>query len=348
MYGPVALHLDQLRHVLRRALLDRALDPFEAVHRGVRRQPVEQRLVHHRRAAGRVEHEHRHLRATLLGRARRVRTNPSISPASRYSRTLSASASMFCRRQHVLGGDRALGALGEPLRPSWPRCSSSSLGSGLKMPPGDLPVTIAQVAKVTRSAASRGGTSELSASATACWLSASAAAPARFGLAPLVAGPTGPTGRSAAAGSAGPTPAAGGSGSACGSGAGSRDPRRVSPLHHLGLRPGDLLGRLRLLVLVQLLDLVAVLDRVLDQLLDVVEAGVTHRRQLDRRQVEVVLDAVLDPHRHQRVQTQLDQRHLPRQVLGLVTHGRRRRSCPAARAMVSPESGDHLPMLAGK
>ena len=54
--------------------------------------------------------------------------------------------------------------------------SSSSLGSGLKMPPADLPVTIAQVAKATRSAASRGGMSELSALATASWLSASAAA----------------------------------------------------------------------------------------------------------------------------------------------------------------------------
>ena len=53
--------------------------------------------------------------------------------------------------------------------------SSSSLGSVLKMPPGDLPVTIAQVAKVTRSAASRGGMSALSALATASWLSASAA-----------------------------------------------------------------------------------------------------------------------------------------------------------------------------
>jgi hypothetical protein len=46
--------------------------------------------------------------------------------------------------------------------------SSSSVGSSLKMPPGDLPVTIAQVANVSRSAASRGGTSEPSASATAC------------------------------------------------------------------------------------------------------------------------------------------------------------------------------------
>ena len=93
-------------------------------------------------------------------------------------------------------------------------------------------------------------------------------------------------------------------------------------VQQLGLRPGDLVGRLSLLVLVQLLDLVAVLDRVLDQLLDGVEVGVAHGRQLDGRQVEVVFDAVLDPHRHQRVQTQLDQRHLPRQVLGLVTHRR--------------------------
>ena len=62
-------------------------------------------------------------------------------------------------------------------------------------------------------------------------------------------------------------------------------------------------------------------DRVTDELLDVVEVRVAHRLQLDGRQVEVVLDPVLDPHRHQRVQAQLDQRHLPRQVLGLVAHG---------------------------
>ncbi len=69
-----------------------------------------------------------------------------------------------------------------------------------------------------------------------------------------------------------------------------------------------------------LVDLVAVLDRVLDQLLHGVQVRVTYRGQLDRRQVEVVLDPVLDAHRHQRVQPELDQRHLPRQVLGLVTH----------------------------
>ena len=49
--------------------------------------------------------------------------------------------------------------------------SSSSSGSALKMPPGDLPVTIAHVANVTRSAASRGGTSAPSASVTASCVS---------------------------------------------------------------------------------------------------------------------------------------------------------------------------------
>ena len=53
--------------------------------------------------------------------------------------------------------------------------SSSSVGSALKMPPGDLPVTMAHVANVTRSAASRGGTSEPSASATASCVSTWAA-----------------------------------------------------------------------------------------------------------------------------------------------------------------------------
>ena len=76
-------------------------------------------------------------------------------------------------------------------------------------------------------------------------------------------------------------------------------------------------------MLVQILHLVAVLDRVLDELLDAVEVGVADRLQLNRRQVEVVLDAVLDPHGHHRVQAELDQRHLPRQVLGLVTHRHR-------------------------
>ncbi len=189
--------------------------------------------------------------------------------------------------------------------------SASSLGNVLKMPPGDLPVTTAQVANVTRSAASRGGMSEFSALATVSWLSASAAA-AKFGL-PLAEGPDGSVG-------------GGGIGASEAGGAGTSDAvgaAGVAPVSSSACALAISSVRLRLLVLVQLLDLAAMLDRVLDQLLHVVEVGVAHGLQLDRRQVEVVLDAVLDPHRHQRVQAQLDQRHLPRQVLGFVTHGRR-------------------------
>ena len=51
--------------------------------------------------------------------------------------------------------------------------SSSSVGSGLKMPPGDLPVTMAR--RERHPAASRGGTSEPSASATASCVSTCAA-----------------------------------------------------------------------------------------------------------------------------------------------------------------------------
>ncbi len=59
--------------------------------------------------------------------------------------------------------------------------ASSSAGSALKMPPGDVPVTMAHVANVTRSAASRGGTSVPSASVTACWVSTFAASDAADG-----------------------------------------------------------------------------------------------------------------------------------------------------------------------
>ena len=71
-------------------------------------------------------------------RARSVRTNPSIWPASRYLRTLSASASMF---SDVSTSSVVIG----PSARSESRCailaalSPSSLGNGLKMPPGDLP-----------------------------------------------------------------------------------------------------------------------------------------------------------------------------------------------------------------
>jgi hypothetical protein len=74
---------------------------------------------------------------------------------------------------------------------SFAAVSPSTPGNALKMPPGDLPVTIAQVANVTRSAASRGGTSEPSASATACWLSTCAAAAAADNRPPFLSGPPG-------------------------------------------------------------------------------------------------------------------------------------------------------------
>ena len=96
--------------------------------------------------------------------------------------------------------------------------------------------------------------------------------------------------------------------------------RRYFAGHQPSLLCGDLLGRHPLLALVEFGDLVAVLDRVDDQLLHGVEVGVAHRGQLDRWHVEVVFDPVLDPHRHQRVQAEFDQRHLPGQILGLVAH----------------------------
>ena len=71
---------------------------------------------------------------------------------------------------------------------------------------------------------------------------------------------------------------------------------------------------------VQLRHRLAVLNRVFDELFYGVEVGVANCSQLNRWQIEVVLDAVLDPHRHQRIQSQLDQRHFPREILGLVAH----------------------------
>ena len=96
---------------------------------------------------------------------------------------------------------------------------------------------------------------------------------------------------------------------------------RARATHQLGLGRGDLLGRLPLLCLGQFPDLVTVLDGVLDQLLHRVQVRITHGGQLDRRQVEVVLDAVLDAHGHQGIQAEFDQRHLPGQILGFVAHG---------------------------
>ena len=88
-----------------------------------------------------------------------------------------------------------------------------------------------------------------------------------------------------------------------------------------GLLGGDLFRSERLLMLVKFRHRLAIVDGVLDELLDGVEVGVADRGQLDRRQIEVVLDPVLDAHRHQRIQSQFDQRNLPGEVLGLVPHG---------------------------
>ena len=66
--------------------------------------------------------------------------------------------------------------------------------------------------------------------------------------------------------------------------------------------------------------LVPVLHREGDELGDVGEIRLPHGLQLQLRNIELVLHAVLDPHRHQRVQTQLDQRDLTRQVVRVVTH----------------------------
>ena len=66
-----------------------------------------------------------------------------------------------------------------------------------------------------------------------------------------------------------------------------------------GLLGRDLFRSERLLMLVKFRHCLAIVDGVLDQLLDGVEVGVADRGQLDRRQVEVVLDPVLDAHRHQ-------------------------------------------------
>ena len=156
-------------------------------------------------------------------RARRVRTKPSIWPASRCSRTTVASASMVGA---VLTSSAVIGALGafrKPLRPSSRRSSSSSSGSALKMPPGDLPVTIAHVANVTRSAASRGGTSEPSASVTACCVS-TVREPAAAAVGLVAQAPTGLVGGGGIARTrSGPSAAAG-----------SSEIRRRAPAARLG------------------------------------------------------------------------------------------------------------------
>ena len=163
--------------VLRGALGDRALHPFESVHRGTGRQPLEQRLVDDGGSARRVEDEDRDPIGTFRP-GPQVRTNPSSSPDSRYSRTTVASSSIVFAGADLLGSDGPLGPLGE---------TRGDLGRGVRIDlrqlvedaARGLPVTIAHVAKVTRSEASRGGTSVPRASTTACWVSARRPRPRR-------------------------------------------------------------------------------------------------------------------------------------------------------------------------
>ena len=115
MYGPSPCISMQLGNVLRGALFDGALDALEAVHRGVRRQPTEQRFVHHRRTAGRVEHEHRDFRIGFRTRTQRADEPVDLAGLQIIANLVGQRLDVL-RRQHILGGDRPFGALGEPLR----------------------------------------------------------------------------------------------------------------------------------------------------------------------------------------------------------------------------------------
>src|SRR6476620_1039202 len=112
--GTVATHLQQLRHVLGGALLDGTFDPLDAIHRRVRRQSLEQRLVHHRRATRRVEHEHRNLVVFLLWCPQRPHEAVKLAGlevlAHDGGQRLDGWGGL-----DVLGGDRRLGALRKPL-----------------------------------------------------------------------------------------------------------------------------------------------------------------------------------------------------------------------------------------
>ena len=99
----------------------------------------------------------------------------------------------------------------------------------------------------------------------------------------------------------------------------------------IGGRAGLVLARLvergdverrpaRGLIACELVELVAVVDRVVDHPVHVVERRIAHRLKLKRRDRERVLDAVLDAHRHERVEAQLDEREFARQVRGVVAH----------------------------
>ena len=168
MNGPLPPDLHQLRQVLRRPLLDGALDPLKAVHR---------RALGNRFSSGSY---------TTVEPPAGWNTNTGVLFESLPAPAAPAPA----RRAHRLRGARArrspvprwwwgLDVLDGDLPSArsdrrgaiFSAVASFSAGNALKMPPGDLPVTIAHVANVTRSAASRGGTSAPSASVTASCVS---------------------------------------------------------------------------------------------------------------------------------------------------------------------------------
>ncbi|CNX88428.1 Uncharacterised protein [Mycobacterium tuberculosis] len=232
-----------------------------------------------------MKHEHRHLPACFRPRPQGA-DEPIDLPGLQIRAHLVGQRLDVRRRQHVLGGDRAFGALGKPLR---------NLGRGLVVQPGQL---VEDAARGLAGDDRPGGEGDPLGSVPRRHVDVERGPCRVWLLAVLRRRERNPGFRVDRLGLA------------------------HLAMQQFGLGPRDLLSGLGFLVLVQLLHLVAVLDRVFDQLLHVVEVGVAHRGQLDRWQVEVVLDAVFDAHRHQRVQAKLDQRHLPRQVLGLIAHRR--------------------------
>ena len=155
---PVRLQLAQHREVLLGPLVERSFHPLDTVDRHVGGQSSQQRLVGQTGAARRVEQEQR-VRVLPSTGARRVRTKPSRSAALQMLAHHAGKLLDVLRVQHVVDGDLALGPLRQPRGQLRREPPAVRIGSVLKMPPADSPVTIAQVAKVSRSAASRGGTS---------------------------------------------------------------------------------------------------------------------------------------------------------------------------------------------
>src|ERR1700761_9770225 len=111
---PVAAEFTQLRKILRGTLFDGALDAFEAVHGGIGRQPVEQRLINHGRAARGVEHEHGRLGGTFGAGPQGAHEPVDLTGLQEFAhrgRELFDGAGGF----DFLDGDGAFGALGQPL-----------------------------------------------------------------------------------------------------------------------------------------------------------------------------------------------------------------------------------------